>query len=125
MFAPEAARSLPALFVAADPAISGPEQLADEYLVAPWQTGRAGRTCFHRALRASARDIGIASGYARPSPSPGCGHSLTDKSKPQSTLVEWPNVLSGAAAARRGLFFLPCPNTRNLCLSLCGCNQAA
>ena len=80
---------------------------------------RAGRTCFRRALRASARDSGTACGHVRRDLLPECGHSVTDKSTPQSRQAEWPNVLSGAAAARRGLFFLPCPNTQSFCLSLC------
>src|SRR5437764_13689518 len=117
------ARSSRALFPAADPAISGLEQLAGEYLEGPWRIERDGRTYFRRALRASAHDIGTACGHVRRDPSPGYVHSLTDKSKPQSRLVEWPNVLFGAVAARRESIFLPCPNTRSLCLSLCDCNQ--
>src|SRR5215208_2030514 len=123
MFAPEAARSSRALFAAANPATLGPEQLAGEYSAGLWRTGQADRICFRRALRASAHDNGTACVHARPDPSLGCGHSMKDKSKPQSTQAEWLNVLSEAIAARRGLFFLPRPNTRSLCLLLCGCNQ--
>src|SRR4249919_4396642 len=123
MFAPEVARSLPALFAAAAPVISGHEKLGDEYLAALWQTGQGGRTCFHHALRASARDIGIASGHAHPALLLEYDRLMRDRSRHPSTPAGWPNVLSGAAAAPRGLFFLPCPNNRNLCLSLCACNQ--
>src|SRR6476659_8920496 len=117
MIAPEAARSLPALFAAADLVISSHEQLGDEYLAALWQTGQGGRTCFHHALRASARDIGIASGHARRDRLLECDRLMRDRSRHPSTPAGWPNVLSGAAAAPRGLFFLPCPNNRSLCLS--------
>src|SRR5213595_3046081 len=118
------ARSSRALFPAADPAISGLEQLAGEYLEGLWRIERGGRTCFRRAPRAIARDSGTACGNARRDRSPGCGHLPTDKSKPLSRQAEWPYVLSAAAAARRESVFLPCPNTRSLCLSLCDCSQA-
>src|SRR5436309_12567752 len=111
MFAPEAARSLPALFAAADPAISNPEQFAAQCLEELWQIVPAGQTYFHRALRASARDVGIASGHAHPDLLPEYDRLVRDRSRRPSTPAEWSNVLSGPAAARRGLFFLPCPNT--------------
>src|SRR5436189_4269283 len=107
MFAPEAARSLPALFAAADPAISNPEQFAAECLEELWQIVPAGQTCFHRALRVSARDIGIASGHARPGLLPEYDRLVRDRSRRPSTPAEWSNVLSGAAAARPESIFFP------------------
>src|SRR3954462_12159528 len=123
MFAPEAAQLWRALFPAADPTTLGPAQRAGEFSAELWRIYRGGRTCFHRALHASARDIGTVYGHARRDPLPGCDHSLMDKSTPHSTQVGLPNVLSGEAAARRGLFSLLCPNTQSLCLWLYGYNQ--
>src|SRR3954447_25273902 len=123
MFAPEAAQLSRALFPAEDPATLGPGPRAGESSAVLWRIYLGGRTCFRRAPRATARDSGTACGHARRDQSPGCGNSVTDKSTPLSTQEEWPNVLSGAAAARRGLFFLRCPNIQSLCPSLYGYNQ--
>src|SRR5437588_268648 len=94
------ARSSRALFPAADPAISGLEQLAGEYLEGPWRIERAGRTCFRRALRASARDSGTACGHVRRDLLPEYDRLVRDRSRRPSTPAEWSNVLFGAVAAR-------------------------
>src|SRR3984893_11418770 len=79
----------------------------------PRQKAPSGHTCFRHARPANAHDTGTACGRAHRAPFPECVRWLTDKSTHPCKRAESRDALVAVTAARRGLVYPQCQNTRS------------